>query len=292
VSVKPEGSPNISRLAGIITSENYKELLKEVKNVSTRSVERIVARHSPGENYFDTIKPIFLRTASSEGKSPEMGNRESGKIFTAGAGSRKRDFSSAGNTSSDLPREDKESKNSAEYSKRFFLKQKYKLRFAVDPEFLKKLKKIKSLLSTKYPNGINLEQVFDILMDEYLERRSPERRIERREKRESSQKRKTKYVSKDNRKRRKENSGHRTRDIPAAVRDEVYRRDKGRCSFVGRNGRRCGSTWNLQIDHIVPFARGGDNSPCNLRLLCERHNRLEAERAYGKDFMRKYIRKE
>ncbi|MDZ7859432.1 MAG: hypothetical protein U5O15_01980 [Candidatus Krumholzibacteriota bacterium] len=101
---------NISRIAGIITSENYKELLKEVKNMSTRSVERIVARHSPRENYFDTIKPIFLRTAISEGKSPEMGKRESGKIFTTGAGSRKTDFSSAWNTFSDLPREDKESK--------------------------------------------------------------------------------------------------------------------------------------------------------------------------------------
>jgi len=35
-----------------------------------------------------------------------------------------------------------------------------------------------------------------------------------------------------------------------------------------------------------------NGSPANLRLLCGRDNRLEAERAYGKDFMRKYIRKE
>ncbi|HMA76385.1 MAG TPA: HNH endonuclease signature motif containing protein, partial [Candidatus Krumholzibacteriaceae bacterium] len=172
------------------------------------------------------------------------------------------------------------------------VKQKFKLEFMVNPEFLKKVEEIRSELSRKYPAGVSFEILFNIVMDEYLKRHGPERRIKRREKRKSSKKRKPKYVSKDNRKRRKENSGHRTRDIPAAVRDEVYRRDKGRCSFVGRNGRRCGSTWNLQIDHIVPFARGGDNSPCNLRLLCERHNRLEAERAYGKDFMRKYIRKE
>jgi hypothetical protein len=42
----------------------------------------------------------------------------------------------------------------------------------------------------------------------------------------------------------------------------------------------------------VPFALGGDNSPGNLRLLCGRHNRLEAERLYGESHMRRFRRKE
>ncbi|MCK4549155.1 MAG: HNH endonuclease, partial [Candidatus Krumholzibacteria bacterium] len=42
--------------------------------------------------------------------------------------------------------------------------------------------------------------------------------------------------------------------------------------------------------HKVPFARGGDNSPSNLRLLCGKHNRLEAERAYGKKHMERYVK--
>ncbi|MCD6379703.1 HNH endonuclease, partial [bacterium] len=50
--------------------------------------------------------------------------------------------------------------------------------------------------------------------------------------------------------------------------------------------------WNLEIDHIVPYAKGGGNSLDNLRLLCAKHNILEAEHAYGKDFMKKYINKE
>ncbi|MFO7915788.1 MAG: HNH endonuclease signature motif containing protein, partial [Candidatus Krumholzibacteriales bacterium] len=72
------------------------------------------------------------------------------------------------------------------------------------------------------------------------------------------------------------------RHIPQRIKDLVYKRDGGRCSFVSKNGRRCNSTWNLQYDHIIPYARGGDNSPENLRLLCARHNRLMAEREYGK----------
>jgi len=36
-------------------------------------------------------------------------------------------------------------------------------------------------------------------------------------------------------------------------------------------------------------ARGGDSGPENLRLLCRAHNRLEAERAFGKAFMKNKI---
>jgi 5-methylcytosine-specific restriction endonuclease McrA len=72
----------------------------------------------------------------------------------------------------------------------------------------------------------------------------------------------------------------------------VFERDGGRCTFVGDDGRRCESDWNLQIDHIVPYAKGGDNSPENLRLLCARHNRLAAEREFGKERMEKYHRRE
>ena len=47
------------------------------------------------------------------------------------------------------------------------------------------------------------------------------------------------------------------RAIPAAVKREVWRRDRGRCRYVDRaSGRRCGSQHLLQIDHVVPYACG------------------------------------
>ena len=68
--------------------------------------------------------------------------------------------------------------------------------------------------------------------------------------------------------------GSRSRYVPAAVKREVWRRDQGRCSYVDpHSGRRCGSRYRLEIDHIVPFALGGATEPGNLRIRCRAHHR-------------------
>jgi 5-methylcytosine-specific restriction endonuclease McrA len=72
-----------------------------------------------------------------------------------------------------------------------------------------------------------------------------------------------------------------SRHIPQATRDHVFHRDGERCTYVGPNGRRCTATTNLQIDHVVPFARGGTHEANNLRLLCAEHNRRGAELVFG-----------
>ncbi len=69
--------------------------------------------------------------------------------------------------------------------------------------------------------------------------------------------------------------GSRSRYIPVAVKREVWRRDQGCCTYVDRrSGRRCGSRYRLEIDHIVPFALGGGAEPRNLTLHCRAHHRL------------------
>jgi hypothetical protein len=57
--------------------------------------------------------------------------------------------------------------------------------------------------------------------------------------------------------------------IPERVRHEVWRRDQGRCV-------RCGSQERLEFDHIIPWSRGGSDTPRNLQLLCERCNRRKS----------------
>jgi len=71
------------------------------------------------------------------------------------------------------------------------------------------------------------------------------------------------------------------RYIAASVRDAVWRRDDGRCTFVGTAGTRCGSTYQVQVHHIHPFANGGPATVDNLALLCAGHNRYQAERDFG-----------
>lgn len=45
----------------------------------------------------------------------------------------------------------------------------------------------------------------------------------------------------------------------------IYKRDNNRC-------RICGSTNNLEIDHIYPISKGGKSTPDNLQTLCHRCN--------------------
>jgi 5-methylcytosine-specific restriction endonuclease McrA len=71
------------------------------------------------------------------------------------------------------------------------------------------------------------------------------------------------------------------RYIPAAIRDAVWRRDDGRCAFVSADGRRCDSTHQLELHHLVPFARGGAATVDGLALRCKAHNLHEARRDFG-----------
>ncbi|MEE9270279.1 MAG: HNH endonuclease signature motif containing protein, partial [Candidatus Krumholzibacteria bacterium] len=84
----------------------------------------------------------------------------------------------------------------------------------------------------------------------------------------------------------------RSRRIPAAVRDKVFVRDGGRCTYVGTTGTRCGSTHHLHVDHVTPFARGGPSAAGNLRLLCAEHNRLAAEKSFGAEHMKRFRHRE
>lgn len=57
-----------------------------------------------------------------------------------------------------------------------------------------------------------------------------------------------------------------TRIIPSEVKQEVWKRDKGRCVI-------CGETKNLHFDHDLPFSKGGTSLTVkNVRLLCMKHN--------------------
>ena len=73
-----------------------------------------------------------------------------------------------------------------------------------------------------------------------------------------------------------------TRQVPAAIRRAVWVRDQGRCQFVdAATGTRCGSRYQLQLDHLQPWACGGDHDETNLQLACSRHNRYRARRTFG-----------
>jgi len=56
------------------------------------------------------------------------------------------------------------------------------------------------------------------------------------------------------------------RIIPASVKQEVFKRDKGKCVM-------CGAHDEIHFDHILPHSKGGTSLKAeNIQILCARHN--------------------
>lgn len=151
------------------------------------------------------------------------------------------------------------------------------LKIVLNREQLKKLNRLKSLMSHK---NLSSAELIEAALDVVLEKVDPARKEERARNR--PKKLKTASASlkpcvengissvPTNNKKIKEKS----RYIAQAVRRKVWIKGGGRCSYVDpATKRKCESQHFIQIDHIQPFHQDGDNSEENLRLLCGEHNR-------------------
>jgi 5-methylcytosine-specific restriction endonuclease McrA len=143
------------------------------------------------------------------------------------------------------------------------LEDRVQLGFTVTAETFERFEQAKAILSRKHPKGLSLEQAFEELLGFYLKHRGPR----------PKKRRKSASHAKPGAKRAIAPSNRTTRHIPAAIRREVFERDGHRCTYEGPTGRRCGSTHDLQLDHIHPWGCGGTNEAANLRVLCSTHNR-------------------
>lgn len=144
------------------------------------------------------------------------------------------------------------------------------IQFLADQSFMVKYRTAAALLSNKLPR-LTFETVFVTLIEEFIRRNQPEQRHARRERAGAGGRHATGRTP-----------------VPLPTRDAVFARDHGRCTFVGSDGKRCDETIRLHVDHIKPVARGGGNDIANLRLLCARHNQLQAERLLGRAVMKEH----
>ena len=69
----------------------------------------------------------------------------------------------------------------------------------------------------------------------------------------------------------------RSRYISSSVRVDVLKRDNYRCVFCGATAQET----QLQIDHIIPFSKGGNNELSNLQTLCIECNRGKSDRLFN-----------
>jgi hypothetical protein len=81
-----------------------------------------------------------------------------------------------------------------------------------------------------------------------------------------------------------------TARVSRATRRAVFERDGERCTFADAEGHRCTATTWLELDHVIPRARGGTSELGNLRVRCRAHNALYAEQTFGKEHVERKIR--
>jgi hypothetical protein len=66
-----------------------------------------------------------------------------------------------------------------------------------------------------------------------------------------------------------------SRYISETTKKVVYTRDGGKCQC-------CGSSQDLEYDHIIPYSCGGSNDASNIQLLCQKCNRSKSNSCYCK----------
>ncbi|BDG05184.1 HNH endonuclease [Anaeromyxobacter oryzae] len=137
----------------------------------------------------------------------------------------------------------------------------------VSDRFLKKLQAAKDALAHARP-GATEEELLEAGLDLLLEKSAKRKGL-------VSKPRKTPPPAK---------AGH----IPAHVKRAVWKRDGGRCQFRLPSGEICGSTHQLEFDHIEPVALGGVSTVENVRIVCRSHNIISARRVFGDDWMDRY----
>jgi 5-methylcytosine-specific restriction endonuclease McrA len=141
--------------------------------------------------------------------------------------------------------------------------EQYRLHLTISRATRDRLRQVQALLSHQLPDG-NPAVIFDRALELLYKELEHQR------------------LAATDRPRSVRSQKPRSRHIPAAVKREVWKRDEGRCAFVGRQGR-CDERNFLEYHHVVPHAVGGPPTAANIELRCRSHNAYEAETYFGPD---------
>src|SRR5258706_13024820 len=261
----------LALLRDAITDENHRELLQAACGKTKREIQLILAGRFPKEDTPSLIRklpePKPAPAASAGGVGATTGGRVESTIDRPGpqpvrapepAPSEPRAATPPRTLiSHDWPRIEPLSAA------------RYKVQLTASAEFREKLERVCDLMSHSNPSrdlGVVLERAVDLLL----------RDLEKKKLKKTERPKPAPAAS---------DSDH----IPNNVRRKVYARDGGQCTFEDEHGHRCPARTLLQLDHIVPRALGGKAIVGNLRLRCQGHNLLEAERVFGREHVQRSI---
>jgi hypothetical protein len=241
----------LGTLAPHLTDANCSDLLAEARHKSKRDVERIVARIRPRPDVPSVIRKL---PAVAPAVAPAQTNAASVAHNELPAESPLLPPTLATEAPPLLTALPPPRPVIAALSP-----ERYKIQVTVDRETHDRLREAQDLMRHSVPNGdpaVILSRALQVLVETLLRNKAA--------------------ISA--RMARPRSVAHGSRTIPAHVRREVWRRDKGQCAFVGPRGR-CEARAFIEYHHVVPFAKGGAASVDNIELRCRAHNSHEAQLA-------------
>lgn len=234
---------SVCLLAPVLSEQNAVELLDAARHKSKREVEQLVARVRPQPPVASTVRKLPAPVVPPE---PIARREAEGCAVAAPA---------------PLIAEPAVPTPPRRSVVRPLAPETYKVQFTLSREGHDRLRRAQDLLRHTVPNGdvaVIFERALTLLVED-LEK---------------------KKLAATARPRRGRPTSDGSRHVPSAVKREVWKRDGGRCAFVGTQGR-CTERGFLEIHHVVPFADGGEATVENLQLRCAAHNAHEAELWFG-----------
>ena len=267
----------VGLLAAHLTKENHERLLMSATLKSKRHVEALVAALKPQEPVPAVVRKLPVRGAIEPRTMPKVDAdcllvptaRVNGAPLALALGATQRP--AAAPVKPIVTRPAIVAPLSPE---------RYKLQLTMSKETHEKLRRIQDLMRHTNPTGdpaVIFDRAITLLLNSLEKAKlGATDRTRRNAPASSAKSRRSQHSGKSP---KSETSGQ-SRHIPAAIRREVWRRDVGRCAFVGDAGR-CTETGCLEYHHVVPFADGGVASVSNIQLRCRAHNGHEAELWFG-----------
>ncbi len=277
-------------LRDFLTPENHRELLADAAGKTKLQVQELLARRFPRPDVTSSIRKLpDTRAATKAAHAFEHRTIATGRVPTEQvesdpAESQPTASQVASGESTEPPRRVDAATNA---NRRLVIEPlsaaRYRIQLSASAELKEKLDLAVDLLSHSNPGGDLaevIERALDLLIEHTQKRRFAQTKCPRRD--DAGATNDTKNRPMDFRKRR----GH----IPNAAKRQIMARDGLRCTYVSADRVRCTETKFAQIHHEHPWARGGDETPNNLRILCAAHNRLHAERDFGVGLVAKRVR--
>ena len=239
---------SVGLLAAHLTHKNHREVLNAARHKSKRQVEELLARLHPQPPVPSSVRklptPNHIKASPSaqDDLEPSFESTGQGQDVATQDLSSLALMSPRGRPATIVP----------------LAPERYKVQFTASAETYKKLRLAQDLLRHQIPDG-DPAAIFDRALTALLEELAK------------------KKVAATNRPRGSRDHVPGSRHIPAEVKRSVWLRDGGRCTFVGRTGRRCADQGFLEFHYVTPYATGGLPTADNIQLRCRAHNGYEAE---------------